>query len=237
MTREAGAVEVSASPGALATAVIAAAGSGTRLGAGGPKALVELGGRPLVAWSLAALEAAESIGAIVIAAPQGLEDELRALAGGARVVTGGATRSQSVASALEAVDSELVVVHDAARPLATPRLFDEVVSALVAEPGCDALVAAAPLADTVKRASSELTVTETISREGLWAVQTPQAFRTASLRRALGAPADRLAAATDDAMLIEAAGGLVRLHPVAEPNPKVTTAEDLQVAMALMAGR
>lgn len=227
----------SASPGALATAVVAAAGSGTRLGAGGPKALVELGGRPLVAWCLAALEAAESIGAIVLAAPAGFEDDIRRLAGSAYVATGGATRSQSVASALDAVDSELVVVHDAARPLVTPSLFDEIVSALAAAPGCDALVAAAPLADTVKRASAELTVTATVSREGLWAVQTPQAFRTASLRRALDGPADRVAAATDDAMLIESAGGLVRLHPVAEPNPKVTTAEDLLVAEALVAAR
>ncbi len=112
---------------ALATAVIAAAGSGDRLGAGGPKALVEVGGRPLLAWSLAAIADADRIGSVVVSAPPGHEEEVRAIAGDASVVTGGASRSESVALALELVESELVAVHDAARPLATPRLFDAVV--------------------------------------------------------------------------------------------------------------
>ena len=106
---------------ALATAVIAAAGSGDRLGAGGPKALAEVAGKPLLAWSLAALEAAETIGDIVVAAPPGYENEIRALSGSATLVEGGSSRSESVANALEAVESELVVVHDAARPLAPRR--------------------------------------------------------------------------------------------------------------------
>ena len=92
---------------ALVTAVIAAAGSGDRLGAGGPKALVEVAGRPLLAWSLAALEAAESVRSVVIASPVGHEEEVRAMAGRASVVPGGASRSESVANALKEVESEL----------------------------------------------------------------------------------------------------------------------------------
>ena len=104
---------------ALATAVIAAAGSGDRLGAGGPKALVDVGGRPLLAWSLDAIAEASRIGPVVISAPPGHEDEIGALAPDAIVVSGGASRSESVARALEHVESDLVAVHDAARPLAT----------------------------------------------------------------------------------------------------------------------
>lgn len=221
---------------ALATAVIAAAGSGERLGAGGPKALAAVAGRPLLAWSLAALEGAESIGTVVIAAPPGHEEEIGAIAGSASVVPGGASRSESVANALEGVESELVVVHDAARPLAPPELFDAIVGELVHDEDCEALIAATPVADTLKRALAGRVI-ETVPRSELWAVQTPQAFRTQPLREVLDADAETLAAATDDASLIEAAGGVVRVFRWDEPNLKVTSRADLAIAEALLKNR
>jgi 2-C-methyl-D-erythritol 4-phosphate cytidylyltransferase len=220
----------------LATAVLVAAGSGNRLGAGGPKALAEVGGRPLAAWALDALAAAESVGRVVVAAPPGHEDDVRALAGpDAAVVTGGAARSESVALALAEVKTDLVVVHDAARPLASPELFDEVVALLAGDGTLAGVVAAAPVADTLKRADAHGGVLETLDRNGLWAVQTPQAFRRRALLAALGS--GKVAEATDDASLVEAAGGQVAIHPWGRPNPKLTTPADLTVIEALLAAR
>ncbi len=221
---------------ALATAVIAAAGSGDRLGAGGPKALAEVAGKPLLSWSLAALAASERVGSVVISAPAGYEEAVLEMAGSAAVVPGGESRSESVANAMKEVDTELVVVHDAARPLAPPRLFDAVVAELAADPECDALVAAVPVADTVKRAMAGRVI-DTVPRSELWAVQTPQAFRTEALRSALDADPAALAKATDDASLIEAAGGVVRIFRWDEPNLKVTTRSDLTIAEALLLNR
>jgi 2-C-methyl-D-erythritol 4-phosphate cytidylyltransferase len=228
-------------PEAQATAVIAAAGSGERLGAGGPKALVELGGRPLVAWSLAAMEAAASVTAAVVAAPpdqlEAFERSATEAAGGlaVTVVAGGASRSESVAAALAAVDSELVAVHDAARPLVEAELVDAVVARLAAANGTACVLAAAPVTDTIKEAESEV-VERTLDRSRLWGAQTPQAFRTAALREALG-DAESLEAATDDAMLVEAAGGRVEVHPAPAENIKVTTPLDLRVAELLLSER
>jgi len=138
--------------------VVAAAGSGQRLGAGGPKAFVDLGGRALIEWSLAALDAARSIGAIVIAAPAGFEREaelaaeLAAPQAAVVVTPGGATRAASIELALEHVRGDLVAIHDAARPLIGAGLVDRIVGRLEADPGADAAIAAAPLTDTVKRA-------------------------------------------------------------------------------------
>ena len=196
---------------------------------------MEVAGRPLIAWSLDAIAAAERIGPVVIAAPAGFEDELEAVAPEAAVVLGASSRSGSVANALSRVETEIVAVHDAARPLAPPALFDSVVEALAEDLGSDGVIAAAPVPDTLKRASGDrLRVSETLDREGLWAIQTPQAFRSEALRGALAVDAAVLEAATDDAMLVEAAGGSVRLHPVTEPNPKVTSAADLALVEALL---
>jgi 2-C-methyl-D-erythritol 4-phosphate cytidylyltransferase len=196
---------------------------------------VEVAGRPLVAWSLDAIAAAERIGPVVIAAPAGFEDELEAVAPEAAVVLGASSRSGSVANALSRVETEIVAVHDAARPLAPPALFDSVVEALAEDLGSDGVIAAAPVPDTLKRASGDrLRVSETLDREGLWAIQTPQAFRSEALRGALAVDAAVLEAATDDATLVEAAGGSVRLHPVTEPNPKITSAADLALVEALL---
>jgi 2-C-methyl-D-erythritol 4-phosphate cytidylyltransferase len=161
------------------------------------------------------------------------------------VVTGGASRSESVAAAARQIDTDLVAIHDAARPLVTPELIDELVTKLVRRPDAAAVIAAAPLTDTVKRAreprpaKGEIarggpTVAKTESRDHLWAAQTPQVFRAGALRDALAADPQRLAAATDDAWLVEKAGGKVLINPSPPENLKVTTAFDLRVAELLL---
>lgn len=216
--------------------MIAAAGSGQRLGAGGPKAFVELAGRPLVEWSLLALDVAATVDAIVVAVPAGFEGEVAL--DGMTVVAGGASRAESVRLAMSAVEGEFVVVHDAARPLALPELFDRVVRRLAGS-GVDAVIAAAPVADTLKMAGEGGVVGETVDRTGLWGAQTPQAFRVEALRGAQRAAmeAAELEAATDEAWLIERVGGTVLLEAVDGPNLKVTDEADLAVAEALLASR
>ncbi|HEU5105033.1 MAG TPA: 2-C-methyl-D-erythritol 4-phosphate cytidylyltransferase [Solirubrobacterales bacterium] len=232
---------------AAVTAVIAAAGSGERLGAGGPKAFVPVGGKPMIEWSLEAFRACESVRSIVVAAPPGHRADLAGhdLA----VVAGGETRADSVANALEAVGTEYVAIHDAARPLLTPGLVEALAADLDAAPEVSGVIAAAPVTDTVKRAESSsrqkgpsegqnrrLAIEATEDRSQLWAAQTPQVFRTQALREALAA-AERSREATDEAMLVEWNGGTVLIHPVAEQNLKVTTPLDLRVAELLLAER
>jgi 2-C-methyl-D-erythritol 4-phosphate cytidylyltransferase len=229
--------------------VIAAAGSGERLGAGGAKALVELAGRPMLAWSLDAFARAESVAAIVVTAPPGREGELQAVAEEAAVdtpvtvVSGGDSRSESVSRGVAAVESELTAVHDAARPLVTVELIDALMEGLASRPDAAGVIAAAALTDTVKRsrepraAQGDPTVAETLSRDHLWAAQTPQVFRTEALRDALDTDPQRLAAATDDAMLVERTGGQILMHPAPPENLKVTTPLDLRVAELLLAER
>jgi len=210
-------------------ALLVAAGSGERLGADRPKAFVALAGRPMLEWSLAALAAA-GVGRVVVAVPPGFEG-----APGAETVAGGQTRSESVRNALAAArGAERVVVHDAARPLVRPELFARCLEAL---DGADAAVAAAAVTDTVKEAGPDRVVQRTLDRSRLWAIQTPQAFRREALERALDVPADVLARATDDAWLVERAGGRVVVVPSTPANFKVTTPHDLQVADLLLRTR
>jgi len=222
--------------------VIAAAGSGQRLGAGGPKALVELAGRPMIAWSLVALAAAETIERIVIAAPPGYEGQIEEAARGApkpvEVVSGGESRAESVRLAMEVVGSELVAIHDAARPLLTPELIDRIVGRL-ARSEADGVIVAAPVADTLKRAGEGGSIRGTVDRVGLWSAQTPQVFRANVLRDAQRAARESgdLAAATDEAWLLERAGGMVLLEEAEISNLKVTTAADVAIAEALLARR
>jgi 2-C-methyl-D-erythritol 4-phosphate cytidylyltransferase len=225
----------------VATALLAAAGTGERLGADAPKALVELAGRPMAWWSLRALAAASGVGEVVIAAPADCERQLEALAAEAapsleaRVVSGGATRSDSVSLGLAAAgDAEVVVVHDAARPLVTTELFDRCITQL-ANWGCDGVVAAARATDTVKEADAGGRVIATLERSRLWAVQTPQVFRVQALAGAFAA--GDLGRAYDDAQLVEAAGGDVRIVEAPRQNFKVTTPHDLRVAAWLLEER
>jgi 2-C-methyl-D-erythritol 4-phosphate cytidylyltransferase len=214
--------------------VIAAAGSGERLGAGGPKAFVELAGRQLLDWSLEAFRAAGSIAEIVVAAPPGQEGSVAEL--GIVAVAGGEHRSESVANAVELCGEEIVVVHDAARPLVTADLIEAVVSQLASDPEAAGVIAAAPVTDTIKQADAAGHVERTLDRDGLWAVQTPQAFRADALREALS-DLDSLPDATDDAMLVERRGGRILIHPTTADNIKVTAPLDLRVAELLLRER
>jgi len=209
---------------------------------------VPLAGRPMVEWSIEAFRACESVHSIVVAAPPGHVGDLGGHDLG--VVPGGATRAESVANALEAVGTEYVAIHDAARPLLTPELVEALVADLDHVAEAAGVIAAAPVTDTVKRAvknlSGELStntvsnpplvIARTEDRRELWAAQTPQVFRTAALREALAA-AERPEEATDEAMLVEWNGGTVLIHSVAGQNLKVTTPMDLRVAELLLAER
>jgi 2-C-methyl-D-erythritol 4-phosphate cytidylyltransferase len=153
-------------------------------------------------------------------------------------VAGGAVRSESVRLALAAAgEGDPVLVHDAARPLATAELFARALSEL-ADSGADAAIAAVPVSDTIKQVGASGTVQRTLDRSRLWAVQTPQAFRRAALERALeDASSELLAAATDDAWLIERAGGVVHVVQSDACNLKVTTPTDLRIAELLLSER
>lgn len=208
-----------------------------------------LAGRPMVEWSIEACRAAGSVSSIVVACPPGHVHELAG--NGFDAVEGGATRAHSVANALRAVGTELVAIHDAARPLVTPELIDDVVATLAADPEAAGAIAATPVTDTIKQAAggakpsfpiSEmekggLVVEATVDRRALWAAQTPQVFRVAALREAMARDPDRIADATDEAMLIEASGGKVLIHPSPPENFKVTTPLDLKLAGLLLAER
>ncbi len=213
----------------------------------------------MVQWSVDAFRGCAAVSAIVVAAPAGQEkrlgegEEAGGDAGepGVTVVSGGATRAESVANALAAVDTELVAIHDAARPLVTAELLEALVADLDANPEAAGVIPAAPVSDTVKRAAegtrtafcisgmqnAVLVVQGTEDRTRLWAAQTPQVFRLTALRAALAASAEGKVAATDEAMLVEAAGGTVLIHPCGPENLKVTTPLDLRVAEMLLKGR
>jgi 2-C-methyl-D-erythritol 4-phosphate cytidylyltransferase len=217
----------------MTVALIVAAGSGERLRAGVPKALVALCGRTMLQWSIDAIGAVPAVAHVVVALPPDVSAPP-----GVRGVRGGASRSESVRLALGACpDGDPVLVHDAARPLVTPELAESVLAALRRDAQADAAIAAAPVTDTVKRVEpATRVVTETLARSELWSVQTPQVFRRAALERALSAPGDLLAQATDDAWLVEREGGRVIVVPSSERNIKVTTPLDLQLAQLLLAG-
>jgi 2-C-methyl-D-erythritol 4-phosphate cytidylyltransferase len=206
---------------------LVAAGSGSRLGASVPKAFVPVAGRPMIEWSVDALRAA-GIEEIIVALPEGAQAPAGCIG-----VRGGATRSESVHAALSAGGPGHVVVHDAARPLVEPSLFTRVVEALA---DADCAIAAARVTDTIKEAEGDVVVA-THDRSRLWAVQTPQAFRRAALEAALNVDASVLAQATDDASLVERAGGTVRVVESSPANFKVTTPHDLRVAELLLGER
>ncbi len=220
-------------------AIVVAGGAGARMGGDVPKALMPIAGRPMLLWSLDALRASALIDGVVVVAPAGREESVRALVSGpgvpVEVVRGGESRSESVREGLGAApDGALrVLVHDAARPLVSVDLIAAVLAGLE---GADGAIAAAPVVDTLKRGDARDEIAGTVAREGLWAAQTPQAFRAAALRAAVAAAdeAGTLASATDCASLVQAWGGRVRLIASRSPNPKVTTPADTSLAQALL---
>lgn len=227
----------------MIVALIVAAGSGERLGVNRPKALVELAGRPLVQWSIDALAQISRIEQIVVAMPPGAHPApgVEAVAGMV-LVDGGGSRSESVGKALAAAhvstgSDDLVLVHDAARPLLTPALAETVIAALEHDPYAHAAIAAMPVTDTIKRVDPAGAVHETLDRSELWAVQTPQVFRRGDLERALDLASEELGRATDDAWLIERGGGKVIVVKASDENLKVTTPLDLRLAELLLGER
>lgn len=227
-------------PGTTRTAaIVPAAGRGERLGGEEPKSLRPLGGLPMLAHAVAALAAAPSVSLVVVAAPPEHVGRTEALLVGHHtgaelvVVAGGASRSESVRAALAVLpaDVAVVLVHDAARPLAPVALVESVAAAVAA--GADAVVPGLAVTDTVKRVAGDRVV-ETVDRTALRAVQTPQGFRRETLDRVhLGAGAE----ATDDAGLVERSGGVVTVVEGSEEAFKVTRPLDLLLARAVLAER
>ncbi len=213
-------------------AVVVAGGTGSRFGR--PKQFESLAGRPVVEWSVTA--ARKATDGVVLVVPES-EAERADVLGADVVVTGGETRSASVRRGLAHVpeQADVVVVHDAARPLASPALFAAVVAPLLADGGedVDGVVCGIAVADTLKRVGGDgTTIIGTVDRASLVAVQTPQAFRATVLRRAHAGGGD----ATDDAALVESIGGKVRLVPGEAHNVKLTVPSDLALLEHLVGG-
>jgi len=217
-----------------AVCAILAAGSSTR--AGMDKVDADLGGQPVLAWSLAAALASGAFGRIVVVMrpdrPRGvIEAIVRSRAPNASIVAGGETRTHSTWAALAASeDADVIAIHDSARPFAPPSLFARCVEIARAE---GSAVAGLPLADTVRRADEAGVAIEEVAREGLWSAQTPQVFRREILERARLAAGDR--SFGDDAAAVRAAGFPVRMVLGERRNLKITTIEDLAYARELVA--
>ena len=216
-------------------AIIVAAGSSQRMG-GIDKLLAPLGGRPVIAHSIAVFASHPRIETLAIVVSLANEATIRALtaelAPDAHVVLGGARRRDSVANGLDALaHRDYVLVHDGARPLVTAEMIDAALDGAIQS---GASLCAVPVSDTVKRAADDGLVASTVNRERLWLAQTPQAFRADVLRRAHAA---HDIDATDDAALVELIEEPVRLVMGSSENLKITTPSDLALAAAILASR
>ncbi len=217
-----------------AVGIVAAAGSGSRLGADRPKALVELAGRPLVAWAVDTLLAG-GVAEVVVAVPAAERDAVAAvLPGSVQLVDGGATRTASVRAGLAAAGpgADAVLVHDAARPLTPPDVVARVLAALAT--GAPAVVPVLPVVDTTVVVDAAGAVTEAVSRAPLRRVQTPQGFDRTVLVAAYAA-LDDVVELTDDAAVVRAAGVPVTTVAGDELAAKVTVPHDLRLAELLAA--
>lgn len=216
-------------------AILVAAGRSSRMGF--DKLWADLGGRPVLAWSLATLAACHALDRLVVVTNDEREDQTWRMVGGlaparlrTRTVLGGARRRDSVAAGLAALDDcAWALIHDAARPFITDRLIVRGLSEVSQTGAC---VAALPARDTIKRVDASRNVLETPPREQLWTVQTPQLFRIELLQRALAATDED---ATDEAALVERIGGTVRVFEGEVKGFKITTPDDLEIARALLA--
>lgn len=222
----------------MTTAIILAAGKSTRMGGGVDKAFLSLVNKPVVAWSLVAFERCAEIDRIILVVrkEQLLASKAVAKMFGIskldKIVAGGSKRQESVAAGLAVcdIDTRLVVIHDAARPCVRSELIAEVVDQAKRQ---GAVAVGRPVTDTIKMCAKGSTVTETVPRDKLWAVQTPQAFQLKVLKAAL-AKLEPRQEVTDDCQAVELAGGTVKIVESLLPNFKITTVEDLQVAGALL---
>ena len=223
------------------SAILVAAGKGTRMGAGVDKLFLKVAGRPVVAHTWQRFDDAKCIGEIVLVVRRGMQRIFSRLAEKYhfqkpfRVVAGGRERQDSVWNGLKALApaSEIVAIQDAARPCTSPALIEATVAA-AREMG--AAVAAQPVTDTIKESRDGKLIERTLDRSRLWAVQTPQTFRVDIIRRALSAVRQKGLLVTDDTAACELIGQPVQLVPSTAPNPKVTRREDLPCVQAVLRG-
>ncbi|NLG83344.1 MAG: 2-C-methyl-D-erythritol 4-phosphate cytidylyltransferase [Firmicutes bacterium] len=231
-------------------AVIPAAGSGSRLGAGMSKGLVPLAGRPLLWWAVTSLFTAENLVVLVVAAREEERETIRRVLEESlprplpvAVVPGGAERTDSVRHGLEWLAAwegwwpgirHLVAIHDAARPFLPRELWERLLTTALEE---GAAVPGLPIVETVKRVDAEGKIAATVDRQGLWRVQTPQIFGFEDLLAAYRRAAELGLTATDDAQIYEWTGRPVRVIPGVWKNIKITTREDLALAEAILRGR
>jgi 2-C-methyl-D-erythritol 4-phosphate cytidylyltransferase len=221
------------------SAILVAAGKGTRMGAGVDKLFLEVAGRPVVAHTWQRFEDAKCIGEIILVVRDGMQPAFAELAAKYdfkkpfRIVAGGAERQDSVWNGLEALSAaaEVVAIHDAARPCVSGELIGATVKC-AAESG--AAVAAQPVTDTIKESADGKLIERTLDRSRLWAVQTPQTFRVGVIHRAIAAARARKLSLTDDTAACELIGQPVRLVSCLTPNPKVTVPGDLPLVEALL---
>lgn len=226
-------------------AVVVAGGSGQRFGDPRGKQFVPLHGMPLICWSVLAMDRAPSVGKVVVVAPAGRAQEMRALIQEnltlrcpLALAEAGPTRQGSVANGLAQVGEgfDLVAVHDGARPLARPRTLEAVADRVRGEARLAGAIAACPSTDTLKLVEGA-TIVSTADRSFYWCAQTPQVFRTQALLEAYRAAAREGYQGTDDASLVEHCGGRVACVETPRDNIKVTLPEDLTIAEALLARR
>jgi len=226
----------------MVTAIVVAAGKSERMGAGTDKAFLNLGPKPVIAWSLLAFEGCPDVDQIVLVVRKdqimGAKAVVRmfGISKVRNVVAGGQKRQNSVMNGLKEVDSDtrIVVVHDGARPCVTPETISETVK-LAKRTG--AAVVGCRIWDTVKFVDKGTTVTRTEDRSKLWAVQTPQAFSAQLLRRGYEEAERAKVEVTDDASAVELLGETVKIYESEKPNLKITTVEDLQLAAAVVLKR
>ncbi|MEB3105038.1 MAG: 2-C-methyl-D-erythritol 4-phosphate cytidylyltransferase [Cyanobacteriota bacterium] len=222
--------------------LIAAAGSGRRMGAAGNKLLLEVAGRPVLAWTLDAALACEAIRWIGIVGQPVDADPIAAIVAAAQPdrpvewILGGDTRQDSVSRGLAALPAgaEGVLIHDGARCLVEPELLERCVEAVA---GGAAVIAATPVTDTIKQVDGNGTITATPDRSALWAAQTPQGFPVAQLREAHATATAEGWSVTDDAALFERLGLPVQVLQAPPSNIKLTTPFDLTIAEAVLAAR
>ena len=221
------------------TALVPAAGHGARVGANQNKILLPLCGVPVIVWTLRALEQSPSVENIVVIARSQDMTEMASLLQQHPLLkpvewaSGGPQRQDSVYNGLHQAKrlNEIAIVHDAARPLATPELVERVCRAAMDVGGATAAVA---VTDTLTRSDENLHAVKTIPRENLWRIQTPQAFLTSSLLSAHNRARDQGFRTTDDATIVQHYGGMVRIVPGEAWNIKVTEPSDFQLAEALL---
>ncbi|MEY2912683.1 MAG: 2-C-methyl-D-erythritol 4-phosphate cytidylyltransferase [Cyanobacteriota bacterium] len=222
--------------------LIPAAGSGKRMGANRNKLLLQVRSKPLIAWTLLAAEAASSISWIGIVSQSADWDDFKSIIADLKLkktialIPGGATRQESVYNGLQALptNAEQVLIHDGARCLVTPNLFDACSDAIL---HCSGLIAAVPVKDTIKVVDENGIITGTPERKQLWAAQTPQGFDVNLLKQCHAEGIRQGWEVTDDAALFEKCAMEVRIVPGEETNLKITTPQDLAIAEFILSHR